>query len=237
MAGCLDSFSEDSASIHLNVGFDTAYAMLMTSYDDGQQIGFTEANIRFDFSGTTPIENVQLFGIDSGDGREILVSDNTAEPYVDLQFTKHGLYNVTAFAVDVDGIQTELSIVIRIEHRITWNENNTDLPTSLFIDPTPGNNDLAPSHFVFNSTVHNPSLFDLDGRDVSISWSVKNDEGICQRKLEDIGNGESAEWKTIHFSPVGLHEFEVKIEDGQDRVDVNHVLEILYPEDEAESSP
>jgi hypothetical protein len=45
------------------------------------------------------------------------------------------------------------------------------------------------------------------------------------RSIED---GDSTTWNTLHFSPVGMHELELVIDDGQDSINIEHKVLILY---------
>ena len=127
-----------------------------------------------------------------------------------------------------DGTQENQTFLIQIDQRIEWYENNTGNPQALTFDTTPGNLWPLPSHFFLNSTIENPSIIDPDGREVTVSWNIENHEGICQANNGEIENGESLEWRTIHFAPEGNHEIRLTIEDGQDRINVQHIVEIIY---------
>ena len=77
----------------------------------------------------------------------------------------------------------------------------------------------------------NPSpLLEIDGRDVDVEWAVINQDGQCLGHREIIENGESFTWNTLHFTPVEMHEVDLTIHEGQDSVDVEHRIELIYTE-------
>jgi len=52
-----------------------------------------------------------------------------------------------------------------------------------------------------------------------------------------VHEGESLNWKTVHFNTYEVHELSVSYDDGQDRIDVHHVILIEYEELESEPNP
>ena len=37
-------------------------------------------------------------------------------------------------------------------------------------------------------------------------------------------------WKTLHFDTYGVHELQVTYDSGQDYIDVEHMISLVYPE-------
>mgnify|MGYP005700674851 FL=1 len=229
LSGCIGFVGDDSEGLGLVVESDDGHGVIQSLFEDGSEISVNIPSITFDFSASTNYGQSILFGVDPGDGREpitIFPSDTTE---ISVEFAKHGLYSVNAFGVDESGLRTDRVIQVKIEHQIDWYENNTGTPEVFVFDSTPGNNGPIPSYFLLNSTVENPSLIEIDGREVDVRWEIVNYEGVCQTATESVANGHEKLWKTIHFGPLEIHEIRLAIEDGQDRINVHHQLEIRYP--------
>ena len=146
-----------------------------------------------------------------------------------LDFEHHGMYTIELYAVDEIGNNVTESKTIVIEQVITWTEEDSGNPQSLFFDATPGNDGPSPSYLMLNSTITNPSpLLEINGRDVDVEWAVINVDGQCMGHREIIENGDSASWNTLHFAPIEMHEVELTIHEGQDSVDVIHRIELRY---------
>ena len=230
LSGCMGLASDDSSGFDLNVEVDSQYGMIMTLYEDGMQKSSSTPVITFDFSKSANYGQGSSFGIVPGDGRGPITVDSADGTEIAVEFVDHGLYSVTAFGIDQDGHRVNRMMKITIEQHIDWYENDTGTPEEFVFDSSPGNQGPIPSHFLLNSTVQNPSIIDFDGRDVDVRWDVVNQEGVCQTAGENIGNGDTGFWKTLHFGPLSVHEIHLVIEDGQDRIDVHHSLEIIYSE-------
>lgn len=230
LSGCMGLPGDDSAGFDLNVEVDSQYGMILTSYENGMQKSSSFPVIVFDFSESSNYEKASSFGVVTGDGREPITNDPSDGMEIAVEFTAHGLYSVTAFGIDQDGHREDQVIKVMIEQHIDWYENDTGTPEEFVFDSTPGNEGPIPSHFLLNSTVKNPSFIEFDGRDVEVRWDVVNQEGVCQTAAESIDNGDTGYWKTLHFGPLSVHEIHLVIEDGQDRIDVHHSLQIIYSE-------
>lgn len=223
--GCVGNLQDESQT-NLNVNLDSNFGLIETSYEDGETTSTSYPTFSFDFSNST--NTIIQFGVDPGDGRAPTTLDAVTATTIEIEYRDHGLYNATAFIINDDGSQENQRIEIQINQRIDWYENYSGAPTSLFFDTTPGNEWPPPSHFFLNSTIENPSILEPDGREVTVSWHIANSEGICQTNNGEIGNGESLDWRTIHFAPLGEHEIKLNIEDGQDRINIHHSVEIIY---------
>ena len=228
-SGCLGSVQDQGKENGLVVTTDSNLDRIQTVYDQGELIDQEDGMIRFDFSESVFVEEILSFGITPGDGREDIVIEADKAQEIEVIYNRHGYYTVKAFAIDVNGDREETEIMITIEQEITWTETNTGNPEILYFEADPGNELPAPSYFILNSTVENPSsLIGIDGRSVSLSWSVVNPDGSCLSESRTIDDGESTTWNTLHFSPVGMHELELVIDDGQDTINVEHKVSILY---------
>lgn len=228
-SGCLGSVGERGNEGGLIVTTDSNLDRIQTVYDQGELIQQEDGMIRFDFSNSVFEKEIQFFGITPDDGREDILIDASETSTLEVTYDKHGYYSVKAFAIDANGDRETTEIIITIEQEITWTETNTGSPEILYFDAEPGNELPSPSYFILNSTVENPSsLIGIDGRSVSVSWSVVNPDGPCLSESRLIEDGESTTWNTLHFSPVGMHELELVIDEGQDAIDIEHKVSILY---------
>ena len=228
-SGCLGSIQDNENGNRLVVTTDSNLDRIQTVYDQGELIEQEDGGIKFDFTNSVFVEEILSFGISPGDGREDIIVDANEAQEIEISYDKHGYYTVEAFAIDVNGERESSEIIITIEQEITWTESNTGSPEILYFEADPGNELPSPSYFIVNSTVENPSsIIGIDGRSVSVSWSVVNPDGPCLSESRSIEDGDSTTWNTLHFSPVGMHELELVIEDGQDSINVDHRVLILY---------
>lgn len=228
-SGCLGSVQDNEKANGLVVTADTNLDQIVTVYDQGELIQQEDGTIMFDFSDSVFSEEILSFGISPGDGREDIIIDATETSEIEVTYDRHGYYTVNAFAIDINGERESTEIVITIEQEITWTEANTGSPEILYFEAEPGNELPSPSYFILNSTVENPSsIIGIDGRSVSVSWSVVNPDGPCLSESRSIEDGDSTTWNTLHFSPVGMHELELVIDDGQDTINVEHKVSIRY---------
>ena len=228
-SGCLGSVQDNENGNSLVVTTDSNLDRIQTVYEQGELIEQEDGSIKFDFTNSAFVEEILSFGISPGDGREDIIVDANEAQEIEISYDKHGYYTVEAFAIDVNGERESSEIIITIEQEITWTESNTGSPEILYFEADPGNELPSPSYFILNSTVENPSsIIGIDGRSVSVSWSVVNPDGPCLSESRSIEDGDSTTWNTLHFSPVGMHELELVIEDGQDSINVDHRVLILY---------
>ena len=228
-SGCLGSVQDNENGNRLVVTTDSNLDRIQTVYDQGELIQQEDGMVRFDFSESVFEKEILFYGISPDDGREEILIDATETSEIDVLYDKHGYYTVDAFSIDVNGERESTEIIIIIEQEITWTESNTGSPEILYFEADPGNELPSPSYFILNSTVENPSsIIGIDGRSVSVSWSVVNPDGPCLSESRSIEDGDSTTWNTLHFSPVGMHELELVIDDGQDVIDVEHKVSIRY---------
>lgn len=228
-SGCLGSVQDNENGNSLVVTTDSNLDRIQTVYDQGELIQQEDGVINFDFTNSVFDDEIRSFGISPGDGREDIIVDANQAQEIEVTYDKHGYYTVYAFSIDVNGERESTEIIIIIEQEITWTESNTGSPEILYFEADPGNELPSPSYFILNSTVENPSsIIGIDGRSVSVSWSVVNPDGPCLSESRSIEDGDSTTWNTLHFSPVGMHELELVIDDGQDTIDVEHKVSIRY---------
>jgi hypothetical protein len=115
---------------------------------------------------------------------------------------------------------------------IDWTESNTRDPLPLIFDPNPVNGGPNPTMVEIQSTVENPSFLenlDSSSQSVQVTWNIVDElDDVCQQKTAQIDDGESDNWYTLHFNTFLVHELEVAYDDGQDMVDISHLVTILY---------
>ena len=205
-SGCLGLVSNEEIQTKLVVDVDQSTQLIETSYEQGEMISSSTATFTFDFSQTDSDVSVHTYGIDIDDGRTFAI-DASEQQTISLDFERHGMYIVTAYAIDSRDIRVQELHTLVVEQVITWAEENTGNPECMFFEANPGNDGPHPSYFVLNSTVS---------------------DGQCLGHREIIENGDSFTWNTMHFAPVEMHEIELTIREGQDSLDVNQRLEIRY---------
>ena len=228
LSGCMGFVEDNQSVINIDVDTDTNYGLIITSFENGEETKRINPVIKFNFSNSSNVNEIEIFGIVPGDGRDPITIEYSEGVEIEVEYSHHGLYEITAFGIDKGGLQSNITIEIIIEQTIDWYENNTASPEVLVFDTTPGNNFPIPSYFVLNSSIQNPSILEIDGRDVDVKWNIENHEGVCQTANENIQNGDTKNWKTIHFGPFSIHEIYLTIEDGQDRINVHHNINIRY---------
>ena len=239
LAGCI-SDSQERGEITLIVQYERTNGTILESYMDGSLISTTGSIIRFDFSQTISELEPVKFGIDfPNHGGEISVNPDERST-IDVEFTEHGVHDLVAYVIDVEGNQALLPIVIRMDLRMEWTESGTYEPSPLTINPFPANGGTSASSILIDSIVENPDLIENigGGRDVEITWKlVDEQEDACQNRNEVVGEGETVRWQTIHFNTFEIHELQVDYNEGQDLIDVYQTVIIQYPQLESIPNP
>ena len=107
------------------------------------------------------------------------------------------------------------------------------------INTTPGNEESSPSQIVLESIVENPSIFGTPGSPVTVTWELTDPESNSKgTKTDQIVDGEEKSWDfNLNLPTQGLHDLTVTIDQGQDRININHLVDILYTEDESSPNP
>ena len=230
LSGCLGSVFNEEIDTTLSVEASENRITIETVYDQGERVSSSTGTIEFDFSGSTSDVSILTFGLITDDGRSISV-DASEETIIALEFEHHGMYDIELYAVDSEGNNLTSSKTIIVEQIVRWTEEGTGNPQSLFFDANPGNDGTPPSYLILNSTVSNPSpIIELNGRDVDVEWAVINVDGQCMGNREIVENGGSVTWNTLHFAPVDMHEIEMTIHEGQDELNIEHVVALRYTE-------
>ncbi|MFL2970101.1 MAG: hypothetical protein ACJZ63_04420 [Candidatus Poseidoniaceae archaeon] len=231
LAGCIGP-SSDESMIDLVVDLETTSGTVVETYLDGELVSLDAVDVSFDFSQTTSSLDLVKFGLDAMDGSEPMTIDASESSTLTHSFVEHGIHNVTLFAIDAAGTQNNQSASIRIDLRIEWSEQGTNEPMALPFNPTPNNGGTHPVMIEINSTVENPSLIQGisgGGQTVQFSWNIVDElDDTCQSKNGQVEDGNADTWSTVHFNTYLLHELRVVLEDGQDALNIQQTVLIVY---------
>ena len=232
-SGCL-SFDEDKPKLELDVSYSALNGTVIESYSDGNLISTESVELIFDFSETKSGGNLELFGIEIDDGRDPIEISAQSGFLIPIEFTEHGIYDVILYAMDDKDNRENLTSTIRIDMRIEWIEEETSDPRTLTFDPSPSNGGEHPIMIEIKSTVENPSLIEDvgGGQSVQFTWKITDENGdTCQSNSDQVNDGESATWDTIHFNTKLIHDLSIDYEEGQDYISVNQSVSIIYNSD------
>lgn len=237
LSGCI-SENLGTNSIDLDVKYNQTHGIIIESFDDGELISKESVLLNFDFSNTESTNQIVTYGINANDGREAITIDANFENELTIEFIEHGFYHLDAYAIDEKGMIENKSIFIRIDLTVQWVELNTNEPKILAIDPIPKNNAIHPYMIEVSSTVENPSIIDEfggGGQSVKFTWKMYDEsDDACLTKNGQVDDGESDDWYVIHFNTYELHDLRIEYEDGQDYINIEHVMTISYQSDESE---
>ena len=223
LAGCMSD-----EPLVLEVTASETEVMVVESYQNGVLVENTGATVTFDFSRTA---SAVTYILDVSDGREAVEGLAEEGSLLNLTFEAHGVYNVTATAIDAKGRQTSQDIAVRVNLRIEWEEEGTQDPTALAFDPLPQHGGAMADYVTVESVVSNPDLIENlgGGREVDVTWRIVDPlGGTCQQHSDVVHEGESAAWNSIYFNTYETHELDVAYDSGQDEIDVRHTLLIVY---------
>ena len=228
LSGCL--FSEDKGEqFDLDVVISATTGVIVEKYVDGDLESTSYVEIEFNFT-STEIE-LKKIGVDTKDGSVPIELDGSTNSSIVMKFTSHGKYNVSVYALSSDNNRQSLTIPITVDLRIEWIENGTVDPKVLNFNPIPNNGGEHPQMIEVISTVTNPGIFEdfSGGQSVQFSWTITDELGdTCQKNSAVVNDGDSETWETIHFNTYLIHDLGIVYEDGQDRINVNHSLSLIY---------
>ena len=118
-AGCL---SDTQGAVTLVVNYEKTNGTVVESYIDGEHVSTTNVSLDFDFSNTVSEQRLVEFGVDPGDGRNPVSVDSDTAKIITIEFSEHGIYEITVYAVDEQNRQESTTVVIRIDMNIQWAE-------------------------------------------------------------------------------------------------------------------
>ena len=238
-AGCL-SENKGDGGIDLVVNFQLTNGTIVQTYVDGELESTSNIILDFDFSKTISEYQLVNFGIDPNDGRSPIIVAAESSQTVSLEFYEHGIYYLDAFTINEMEERENLTIVVRIELNIEWNEDTTNEPNSLEIDSIPKNGGPYPSMIIIGSDVENPQLIENVGvgREVEITWRLFDEaDDACLIRPTTVDEGEIANWKVHHRITNEVHDLRISYDSGQDYIDIDHSISILYEEVESPPNP
>ena len=238
ISGCISDSSDDDFILVVN--YEQASGTVIQTFDEGELVSTTSVELEFDFSNSVSANNLVLFAMGDMFGSQFKSINPAEDSTITFSFSEHGIFYFEAYATDDSGRTKELTIVIRIDLEMIWDESGTYEPIPMEIDSIPDNGGVNPISMTIDSTVTNPGLIEdiSGGREVDITWRLTDPlDDSCQVYEGVVHEGESLNWKTVHFNTYEVHELSVSYDDGQDRIDVHHVILIEYEELESEPNP
>ena len=243
LSGCLDSDEESEAKvINLVVYYDSTSGTIQQSFIGGSQISLTGVTLNFDFARTTSDFDLATFSIEPGDGRSPITVNADESANIDVEYELHGLFSIVLTATDVEENSENMTLMIRIEQHIVWSEQNSAEPDVMQINTEPDNDGPAPKVLQIQSTVENiENIGGIGGSPITITWELTDSNAESKgMKTEQIADGQDAIWDfSLNFPERGVHELSVQLDQStdQERVNVNHVIDILYEQAESAVNP
>ena len=230
VSGCIMT-GEGSGHVNFDVDLLEANGTIRESYVDGDLISAEPAVFEFNFSNTDYHRDFVSYGIEA-EGRVQIVSSSEAD-VVRIEIRNHGVHRITLMAEDIMGNEYIDYVTVSANLEIHWIEEDTHEPRPLLIDSIPSNHDVAADVIVIESMVRNPELIQGlgSGQSVEFSWDLIDEAQItCQSNDGKVDDGGEVVWKTLHFDTYGVHELQVTYDSGQDYIDVEHMISLVYPE-------
>jgi hypothetical protein len=246
-SGCIGDKEEEgkNSAINFVVYYDTTSGVIEEVMQNNQQISENGVEVMFDFSYTksTAGEMVTFYFI-PGDGSSMIENNAAENGEITYTYLTHGLFSAAIGAIDDQDNEYFENITIRIDKQITWSQTNTQSPDSMNIDTTPDCDCGAPEQIKIDSTVtNNPNTLGLGGQSVSVTWRLLNStEAITAESApEQVGDGQDANWlHNQYFIEPGTWKLEVDITadgNGNEQVNVDHLVTIAYVADESIPNP
>ena len=228
VSGCL-GLDGNSGLVDFDVGLSKVNGSVIESYVDGDLISVEPAVLEFDFSNTDLLRDFISYGVGvAGDVEMVSPSDANV---IRIEVHNHGLHYITLIAEDVLGNEYIDYFAVGVNLEIHWIEEDTYKPHTLVIDSIPPDHGIAADVMVIESIVRNPELIQGlgSGQSVEFSWDLVDEAQIaCQSKKGEVDDGGEAVWKTLHFDTYGVHELQVTYDSGQDYIDVEHMISLVY---------
>ena len=243
LSGCLDSDEEeDEKVIDLVVYYESTSGTIQQSFIGGSQISLAGVTLNFDFARTTSDFDLATFSLEPGDGRSPITVNADESASIDVEYELHGLFSVVLTATDVEENSENMTVMVRIEQHIEWSEQNSAEPDVMQINTEPDNDGPAPKVLQIKSTVENiENLGGIGGSPITITWELTDSNAESKgMKTEQIADGQDAIWDfSLNFPERGVHELSVQLDQStdQERVNVNHVIDILYEQTESVVNP
>jgi len=228
LSGCT-FFEEGAEGFELVVNVSSSEETIIETYSFGNLDSTSNVSVMFNFSKTDA--ELVLIGVDKNDGGEPIEMLTEESFEISVDFTSHGKYNVTVYALNEEDVREEYETQITVNLQIDWIEESTSDPLPLEFNPIPKFGGEHPLMIEIESEVHNPSILNdfSGGQSVQFSWTITDELGdTCQRNDAEVLDGETESWNTIHFNTYLLHELGIIYDEGQDLIDVKHKVLITY---------
>ena len=230
LSGCIGE-SEESNSIELNVAYSSLQGIVSMSYVDGQLIASEPVEFRFDFSETKSKNKLTQYGLSSPTLSNDISINADENNIISFEIYDHGIHTIEFYAIDSEDFTQTNSIDLKVELEILWVEENSSNPKPLNIDPKPSNEGQSPKYVKVESTVENPRRITEigGGQSVQFTWKLIDElDDTCQSNSAVVDDGDSLTWDTIYFNTVLIHDLVVQYDDGQDRINIEHKVNIFY---------
>ena len=242
LAGCLWGDLENDMVYPDDVVYESTTGTIVEVWEDGALVGTTYPVLAFDFNESFAPAPFVAYAVKGVHVDETVAASETT--VVEVEFRHHGLHTLELIAdyEDTPDERGEASrhrneVMVRIEKRIEWMESSTNDPISMTLDSRREVGDHPASVLVIASTVANPALIANigGGQEVEVSWELIDDtQEACQSQPGTVQDGDTASWNTVHFNTDEVHDLRVLYEEGQDTIDVEHVVSIEYEHLESE---
>ena len=242
LAGCLDGNLETDLVYVDEPVYKSTNATIVEVWEDGELVETTYPVLTFDFTNLSAPSPFVFYTVRGTNIDETV--DAALTGIVEVEFKHHGLHTLDVIA-DYEDTSDERGdasrhlneVVVRIEKRIEWRESSTNEPLPMTLDTRHEVGEHPASVLVIDSTVANPALIANigGGQEVEVSWQLIDDtQEACQSQPGTVQDGDTASWNTVHFNTDEVHELRVTYEEGQDTIDVEHVVSIEYEHLESE---
>lgn len=244
LAGCLGGGGDGDGDnpISMNVHYDATSGVITERIQDGTVLSTVGVELSFDFARvTSKAGSMKTFSLDPGDDDEGIntVTENANEQ-AELAYTylTHGLFTVVLSATDESNNTGSMEITVRIEKEIDWVQTNTNDPDRMIISTVPDCTCEHPEKISINSTVENPTDL-LPNTQTTVTWSLLDPEENTEAfHTEQIGDGQEAAWTHNQYNVgSGNWALDVQIDAGNDSLNVQHLVTVLYAASESEPNP
>ena len=242
LVGCLWGGLENDFVYADDVVYESTTGTIVEVWENGALVGTTYPVLAFDFNGSFAPSPFIAYAVKGTHVDETVAASETT--VVEVEFRHHGLHTLELIA-DYEDTPDERGddsrhrneVVVRIEKRIEWTESSTNDPMLMTLDSRREVGDHPASVLVIASTVANPALIANigGGQEVEVTWElIDNTQEACQSQPGTVQDGDTASWNTVHFNTDEVHDLRVSYEEGQDTIDVEHVVSIEYEHLESE---
>ena len=133
-SGCLGLVSNEEIQTKLVVDVDQSTQLIETSYEQGEMISSSTATFTFDFSQTASDVSVRTYGVDIDDGRSFAI-DAGEQQTISLDIERHGMYIVTAYAIDSQDIRVQELHTLVVEQVTLGQKKTRETLNPCFLKP------------------------------------------------------------------------------------------------------